>query len=493
MNKSLLTLLVFLIFCQCSNNENTNQSENSEITNQANNTKNNAYDDDYHDDYYDNHEKYVEHKLYHGDTLKALIPTKLIQDKYNGFSVGDNVRLRAEADVKSEMIAELPNGLLLKIIKRTEKEFVLFKNNDSCDEYGHPWVEVETIDGQKGWIFGKFVYKIENLKHEKINEFQGRIFQFNGEDYRFGYGVDFSHPAMDDVGLSGCEDLGILFFYKEGEQQIRPIMVKPNKLSSWRKLKENSKGFWHFVHGSDGYIEHLYEVKALKDKINFRYHSSEQDGGTDAVVQVSFQNDEFSAQYIEYDEHQENGTSFSEISDVKNSLFQYFEPYTELHRLMIRGGGYPYFSLQTNGSGGFDNNKGKTIPSQFVDKFDLFHLNIDQEPRLTKQYGFGKKDAIVRGHYRWSYKGYELLLYSVTIEAEEVSASDIRLLIINRDGVIQKNIFIGGIAVDEGEDMVERSIKLTENGLELKIENDENALHNIPKHLKLKPLQLIEL
>ena len=471
--------MIIIGFCQCNNNSSLSEKDNKE--NQPANNSTLDYD------YYDEDGN---RKAYHVDTLNELIPTKLIDDKYDGFIVGDNVRLRASADVKSDMVAELSNGLLLKILGKTDKEYILLKGS-YCDEtYGSPWINVETIDGQKGWIFGKFVYKVENLKHETINEYQGKIFEFNNEKYRFGYAVDFSHPFMDNTGLSLCDDLGILFFHKTGEQQIRPIIVKKPETQRI-SLEQNKKGFWHFVNYSD----HFYEVKELENKIQFKYHACVQAGSIDGVIQVEFQNDQFYAKYLEYDDHDGYENSFSEISDVKNNLFKYFEPRSDIRRLLISGNDYSDGLLIKYNSGDPRKNKGKVIPTQFVDDFDLYHLDIDQESNVTKIYKLGKEDAVVRGYYRRSYKDYEILLYSVTVgtATSEAAATDVRLLIIGEGGTIQKNIFVAGNVIEEGESIVDRSITLKPEGIELKIENEENYLYNIPKHLKLKPIEIIEL
>ncbi len=483
MNKLLLTILIIIGFCQCKNNENSSLSDDQpkdQLDKSIDKTIKN---------YVREEDKVI--KRYHVDTLKKPIPTRLIQDQYDGFIVGDNVRLRAKADAKSDLITELSNGLLLNVLSRTDKEFVLINNNDNdvCNEFGHPWVEVETIDGQIGWVFGKFVYKVENIEYDKINEFQGKTFEFDQEKYRFGYAIDFSHPAMDDDGLSGCDDLGMLFFYKEGERQIRPIIVENSQQETTLSLEQNQKGFWHFIHGSDGYVVHLYEAKTMKNKINFRYHACTQDVPVDAVIQVRFQEGNFYAKYIEYDDHQGHGSYFSEISDAKNSLFQYFEARTEIGQLNVdseyHDDGLP---LQING-GGRHYHKGKSIPTQLINDFDLYHLEIDQDPILTKEYGLGKADAIVRGHYRWTYKNYDLLLYSVTIDNKtSIAANDVRLLIIDHDGTIIKNIFIAGCITDDGENSVSRSITLQPNQIELRIEGGDN----IPKYLKLKPLEVLK-
>ena len=51
-------------------------------------------------------------------------PLELILGNFDGFTIGNGVRMRSEANLKSEKVAELPHGMLVKILDETDRKSI---------------------------------------------------------------------------------------------------------------------------------------------------------------------------------------------------------------------------------------------------------------------------------------------------------------------------------------------------------------------------------
>ena len=203
--------------------------------------------------------------------------------------------MRSKADLKSEKVAELPHGMLVRILDETRRKSIT-KGFD-CDDYGYPWLKVKTADGQEGWIFGKFLNKIpKKAIDKKVNNFQGKTFKFKDEPFIFGFGVDYSYPMMDDEGLTLCEDMTTLFLYKEGEETIRPIFAKTMKGRDW-KLTSHKNGYWQ-LENSDGAAEDLHTFLQILYGVRLKYEASFQAGSARrGTIEITQKNGKFYAHY----------------------------------------------------------------------------------------------------------------------------------------------------------------------------------------------------
>ena len=222
-------------------------------------------------------------------------PLELTLSNFDGFTIGNGVRMRSKADLKSEKVAELPHGMLVKILDETSRKSIT-KGFD-CDDYGYPWLKVKTADGQEGWIFGKFLNKIpKKAIDKKVNNFQGKTFKFKDEPFIFGFGIDYSYPMMDDEGLTLCEDMTTLFLYKEGEETIRPIFAKTMKGRDW-KLTSHKNGYWQ-LENSDGAAEDLHTFLQILYGVRLKYEASFQAGSARrGTIEITQKNGKFYAHY----------------------------------------------------------------------------------------------------------------------------------------------------------------------------------------------------
>ena len=220
---------------------------------------------------------------------------ELTLSNFDGFTVGNGIRMRSEANLKSEKVAELPHGMLVRILDKTGRKSIT--RGDACDEYGYPWLKVKTANGKEGWIFGKFLYKInKKLVNKQVSDFQNTTFKFKDEPYIFGIGIDYSYPVGDDDGLTFCKDMAMPFLYKEGEEQIRPIFAKSTKGRDWQ-LTAHKNGYWQFVAESDGISEDLHHFLQILYGVRLNYEAQYQESRAEGKIEITQKNNKFYANY----------------------------------------------------------------------------------------------------------------------------------------------------------------------------------------------------
>ena len=221
----------------------------------------------------------------------------IIISNFDGFTVGNGIRLRESANTKSKKIAELPNGMLLNFLEQTRRKSIT--TGTDCDEYGYPWIKVKTAGGTEGWIFGKFVYRFEGGEdYKEVKKHHGKTFKFDEERYQFGIGFDFSYTPMDDEGLTGCENTAIPFFHQEGIDRVQTIITKKTDGRDW-ELAANKNGYWTLMAGA-GYIESLSDVVQILWGVRVNYFAEYQEGTAEGQIDIKRQNNKFYASYIKY-------------------------------------------------------------------------------------------------------------------------------------------------------------------------------------------------
>ncbi len=172
---------------------------------------------------------------------------------YDCFTVGNGVRLRSKANLKSEKVAELENGTLVKILEKTERK-VISKNND-CNKLGYPWLKVLTATGEEGWIYGRYLHQNIKKTSKGLGSYVNTEHKFDDLPYTFHIGKDFSYPVSDSDGLTGCSDYMMPYFYKKGETTIRPIFLKSNTETEVNLISHPNR-YW-FLESSDVRIDNF--------------------------------------------------------------------------------------------------------------------------------------------------------------------------------------------------------------------------------------------
>jgi hypothetical protein len=175
---------------------------------------------------------------------------------YNCFTVGNGVRMRSKADLKSEKVAELENGTLVKILEKTERK-VISRDND-CNKLGYPWLKVLTATGQEGWIYGRYLHQNIEISKTGLGSYVNTEHKFDDLPYTFHIGKDFSYPVSDSDGLTGCSDYMMPYFYKKGETTIRPIFLKSDTETEVNLVSHPNR-YW-FFESSDVRIDNITRI-----------------------------------------------------------------------------------------------------------------------------------------------------------------------------------------------------------------------------------------
>lgn len=220
--------------------------------------------------------------------------------KFQGFTVGNGVRVRAEDRANSEKVAELDNGTLLTIVGETERKVLSQKTE--CDRNGYPWFNVVSSEGHKGWIYGKYVYKLAKKSSKGVNGYIGTTYKFDEEPFIFGVGKDQSLPVSDDVGLTGCNDYLMPFFYKEGEGKVYPILAKKRENTAYQ-LASHSNNYW-LLEESEGRVDSINRVLPILYGVRMGFNVSYQEGSGSGEIDVMRRNKRFYAQIKSY-KHQD--------------------------------------------------------------------------------------------------------------------------------------------------------------------------------------------
>ena len=222
---------------------------------------------------------------------------EFILTNFDGFTVGNGVRLRESADLKSKKVAELPHGLLVSILDQTRRKSLT--KGSQCDEYGYPWLKIKTVAGHEGWIFGKFIYRFEaGDGNENMKKYAGKTFKFDDEPFEFGVAFDFSYPVGDDEGLTFCEDMALPFFYKPGDEKIQPIFARKTDGRDW-ELSSHKNGYWALV-SSDGISEQLLGMLQILWGARATYFADHQEGTAEGEIDITRKNNKFYAKYTKY-------------------------------------------------------------------------------------------------------------------------------------------------------------------------------------------------
>jgi len=89
-------------------------------------------------------------------TSKAQAKTKVImtypENKYLVIS-GDNVNVRENPGLSAKVVTKFSSGEVIKVIEKGNKETI-----GGTADY---WYKIQSTQGQKGWVFGKYTIKLE--------------------------------------------------------------------------------------------------------------------------------------------------------------------------------------------------------------------------------------------------------------------------------------------------------------------------------------------
>ncbi len=168
------------------------------------------------------------------DTLP--LSRNLVFMDFNAVSVGEGVRLRIAPDIKAEVVDKLNTGSLLKIIRKNNIKVSMGQVNE-CDPDGYFWYEVIASDGNRGWIYGEFIYKliIPGRKHEMINDLTSELlkksFNFSGKNFKMSFAE--AERTMVYQGTYKVDTMCVVYqmplFYNDQEGVVYPLQYFRNR------------------------------------------------------------------------------------------------------------------------------------------------------------------------------------------------------------------------------------------------------------------------
>lgn len=180
---------------------------------------------------------------------------KLVFQDCNAIVVGEGVRLRSAPDTKAEVVEKLNTGRLLKIIKPGDKRVVL-GTPDHCNPDGYFWYEVIEAGGNRGWIYGEFIYHlmIRGRNDAELDPVQRRLFAatfgFNDEDYNFGYARSGVRSVQYEDGSPFCVSYLMPFLYRSNTGNVYPLKFTANRKNTLHMPDiTKEKGYFRFAVG----------------------------------------------------------------------------------------------------------------------------------------------------------------------------------------------------------------------------------------------------
>jgi hypothetical protein len=220
--------------------------------------------------------------------------------------VGTGVRSRADNSTSAEIIRPFQQGELVKIITKSEEPEQIGRIVTDCDRLGFHWYKVRDHAGQESWIYGKYIFRFQEMRSEKGRVQGGQTLSVNGQDYTFQIAVDVAYGPSDDDGLTGCDNMFIPFLYQKGNPAALLFHLDTKKIVSddltW-KAKKFDTGLLLLLAGSEGGSDDLesVEVRAKEPVLELEITHYYQDGSStghllarvakDRIDVVGYEND----------------------------------------------------------------------------------------------------------------------------------------------------------------------------------------------------------
>lgn len=198
-----------------------------------------------------------------------------MQYPHDAITIGEAVRMRKDPNVKAELITELPFAAYLRVLRISEKSEKLIKD----DNYYY-WAQVETADGKKGWIYGKYLSPVWRKVDAPNN---ACVYSLYGECYDWFY-ADPTVSAYADAQRSEWGDMVVgdelhLFRARSNPKKYYPVRNdKP-----FNKAKA-SEAYWTTPQACCAMIEDLQEYKTVKGDLQIVWDS----GGVDELIRYRY-------------------------------------------------------------------------------------------------------------------------------------------------------------------------------------------------------------
>lgn len=198
--------------------------------------------------------------------------------RFEGVIIGQGVRARSGPNSSAEVVHPLNTGTKVRSIGASEQRDKL-TSGSICDDFGYYWYNLEVAEGQPVWVFGKFVYAIDDIAP--------KVYQtpvtFNDASYQWVRALENSYGPADQSGLTGC-DTRMVLFLKDSRGSLLPVRL--GNAAQIEKLKKASEavgnGLLILTANGDGYSHELFSTAETqyqgKDAAELTFHIASQTG-----------------------------------------------------------------------------------------------------------------------------------------------------------------------------------------------------------------------
>lgn len=223
------------------------------------------------------------------------------QTKFNAIIVGENVRMRSEANTKASITKAMSTGDVFSIIDKNEERVILPLNINMCDNFGYYWYKVNSSDDKTGWIYGAFVYLL-NQKGNVEPSIKKKEFTISKKQFYFNTATVESYGIADENGLTGCDENSLPFFYDNAQNKIYPLQFDyTNSKNTNANLNYTKDKSWLILYNGEGGSDFVSNIQQIENALELTINRSFQDGGATAVLLLTFNGSFFEATVKSYE------------------------------------------------------------------------------------------------------------------------------------------------------------------------------------------------
>jgi hypothetical protein len=213
-------------------------------------------------------------------------------DNARGVIVGENVRVREEANASSRIITSLNTGDMLRVTAHSSTMQQLVKSR----AYRYRWYSVVLPSGKKGWVYGQFIYSMHEEKKAHRFTFKGKTYQLIVAKEQAASIEEL--PAQSTYAMPG--------FLDEKTQRFYPFYMHTRLREKIRHRRRDAtcKQFFLF-HGNAGFSEQSGGKPLIKKNlILLPVFVGLQEGTARYTLKIIFQNKKFQViDIIDYTRH----------------------------------------------------------------------------------------------------------------------------------------------------------------------------------------------
>lgn len=191
--------------------------------------------------------------------LLALVSTQLFGQQ-KAVILGDDVRVRSENTTKSKIVTQLDISALVDVLLIDDEYKNVGSDTEIC--FRHKWVKIQTKDGKKGWVYGKFIQPFDISK--PIDEVE-----IKGKKYNFYLTTDMGYPTSDG-DLVGCTESRFPVLMPKGEDKVHLLLNKttyyednPSRYGYHANMTSHKNKYW-VVESDDGTGQYLDSKPGVK-------------------------------------------------------------------------------------------------------------------------------------------------------------------------------------------------------------------------------------